>query len=1288
MSEINCNMIKKEKLTPDEDSDNLAQNMNVQNFMVHKFSNNQSYAKCIGDSSLLYPQTLSNFDKHLYMNQNSKLEGFDLSESQQQFYQFKKTSHPNLIYDSRRFSQFQFENKFHRQSEYPSSSRSINLESIEDFQRFNIDLANKSQYSIKMNAHSINQRRYQTQSMTQAKQYDSKEVVIHSQNKLHQNSYDKNKLSDNQVKGLTNQNDKRKAKKSVFVVGLENKTSHISIDQQKKKKDQNLLMRFLSIKIRNDENVHSIKYEKGIQIIKRLLSNKDSFRYRAQQKVKCFIEQLNLYYSNRNLKSKNQSITKIIGDKSDYHENQLACKLNSTKNKNQSSLKVSYKVSYQAGYFFKKFCCIMNKNLNLPLIMPTNPYLLAWDSIYLVIINSFLYIYSIYCFFGSHVKDKHLGIFFYVVFFTLALDRVIQFNTAFYEKDAIIKKRQKIIERNIFSQEFLIDLLVIATIFFKLLNQSLDSMAYNPEKQIFTYFVNCFIFLLMQRNEEKKKNLSDVITIEQNKKYLYRLFTQLQNVLLIAHISAIFMWVLYLIEEYYSLSNNWVNQANIQNSDFYEQYFYSLYWSITTLTTVGYGDIHIQNYQEAIFISIVMIIFSYVFAYSVSNIGVILQEIQKSSRQLQERLSIIQKFMNRKNVNSSLKSRVKFYLNYLASEQKNRDKHEEEQVLGLLSNKLRNEITEEINQKIINKYSLFLVNFQSKILKQVIYLMEEIIVAPNEIIFKQNDTEDQSIYFIQDGDVEIFVTDTLGQSQKVIAQITSDSVFGEISFFSGLPRTASARSLNLSTIYKINRQKFIGFLHDYPEDFQRYKMIQEQIICQNNLLCLYIKCYSCQQAGHTAINCPKSHINIDRQFQILKNNYSIFQQRKQLIRKKKRMSFHSFVKSNKQVCKNIKIKYRCFHSQAQLQYQQNQDDDHDQTSDISYDISQTSLQISDQSISQKNINTIPTIKRPSSRQVNEIINDQKIKKQVSQSLSVNIQNQEFETKKIMRSFSKNQLPELNDEQNVDQQNQNEFNCLSQKISQINNDCNLGIVTNLCKSCNQIIDQDSIMKQPNVKSQNSLSCIQMEQKSKDKYQDNINQTSKQTQICNEANEITLIKQNTYNQDGKNLKRVGIQENLTQIANQLERLLFYQKKQKSRENEALCHNDFNQIPSQVNLQPNTSNCQLNPKKNILASSLPKPEIFIQNKEIELFDSMKKFKRFFPHNNFDKVLKKLKLVSIQNSMQREQEKRQSKISKLNNQQQVQKLFASKSQLIHPTYASYGVFISNKSQLPIKFN
>jgi hypothetical protein len=68
------------------------------------------------------------------------------------------------------------------------------------------------------------------------------------------------------------------------------------------------------------------------------------------------------------------------------------------------------------------------------------------------------------------------------------------------------------------------------------------------------------------------------------------------------------------------------------------------------MITVGYGDIQPQNDLEILTCIFTMLIGCGVFAYSVNNIGSIIQDFFKEEEEIKSKLYVINKFMKRKNV--------------------------------------------------------------------------------------------------------------------------------------------------------------------------------------------------------------------------------------------------------------------------------------------------------------------------------------------------------------------------------------------------------------------------------------------------------------------------------------------------------------------------------------------------------------------------------------------------------------------------------------------------------------
>ena len=67
-------------------------------------------------------------------------------------------------------------------------------------------------------------------------------------------------------------------------------------------------------------------------------------------------------------------------------------------------------------------------------------------------------------------------------------------------------------------------------------------------------------------------------------------------------------------------------------------YLISIYWAVTTISTVGYGDISANNRSERIFCLIVMIIGVTMFTTAASTITQLMSSIDEQENKFQEKI--------------------------------------------------------------------------------------------------------------------------------------------------------------------------------------------------------------------------------------------------------------------------------------------------------------------------------------------------------------------------------------------------------------------------------------------------------------------------------------------------------------------------------------------------------------------------------------------------------------------------------------------------------------------------
>ncbi|KRX09456.1 Cyclic nucleotide-binding protein [Pseudocohnilembus persalinus] len=311
-----------------------------------------------------------------------------------------------------------------------------------------------------------------------------------------------------------------------------------------------------------------------------------------------------------------------------------------------------------------------------------------------------------------------------------------------------------------------------------------------------------------------------------------------------------------------------------------------------------------NNQIEITFTVIIMFLTVGIFGYLIGSINIILEELNKKSKNYKQELEVVNKYLRNKEVSQELQSRVRNYLEYLHRASGDMTASGEvSTVLDKLPKNLSQDIQIEVKSEYLMYFPFIYNHFSDRVLEQLIYEIEERYYVPNEIIFKQGDFEDICIFLVakgqeretisqaqqtnsiynnqfnyKEGEKQDFGKNILSYNQNQnrginMQDIQEKEVFGENCFCSGLAYPYTARSSKFSTLYCIKRSSFLKIIERYPFDYEKFCLIKDQIFL--NGISKYAKkhCFICKKE-HTEKNCNVIHYQPDKLTLIEKYEYS------------------------------------------------------------------------------------------------------------------------------------------------------------------------------------------------------------------------------------------------------------------------------------------------------------------------------------------------------------------------------------------------------------------------------
>lgn len=237
------------------------------------------------------------------------------------------------------------------------------------------------------------------------------------------------------------------------------------------------------------------------------------------------------------------------------------------------------------------------------------------------------------------------------------------------------------------------------------------------------------------------------------------------------------------------------------------EYVRAIYWAMTTLTTVGYGDIAAKTAAQMLYSAFTQLIGVGVFGFILSNVASLLSRLDAAREHHMDNLDQIETFMSSYNIPVDVKSRVRAYYHYIWREHKGRM---DRTLIERLPNKLQSELNFSINQSVIKSVP-FLKTATQDLIEDIMLALDHRVYVPGERIFRAGDPGD-SLYMIHQGAVDIQTS-----KGQLIATLGEGAVFGERALIAEGPRSANATSVTHCDVYALAKADFQKIIQAYPE---------------------------------------------------------------------------------------------------------------------------------------------------------------------------------------------------------------------------------------------------------------------------------------------------------------------------------------------------------------------------------------------------------------------------------------------------------------------------------------
>ncbi|KVH93767.1 Ankyrin repeat-containing protein [Cynara cardunculus var. scolymus] len=249
---------------------------------------------------------------------------------------------------------------------------------------------------------------------------------------------------------------------------------------------------------------------------------------------------------------------------------------------------------------------------------------------------------------------------------------------------------------------------------------------------------------------------------------------------------------------------------NFEKERVWIRYVTSMYWSITTLTTVGYGDLHAQNRREMIFVICYMLFNLGMTSYLIGNMTNLVVHGTSKTRQFRDTIQAASSFAQRNQLPVRLQDQMLAHL--CLKFRTDSEGLQQQESLDSLPKAIRSSISHFLFYSLLDKAYLFR-GVSNDLLFQLVSEMKAEYFPPKEDVILQNEAPT---------DFYVLVTGAV-----VVGEAKTGELCGEIGVLCYRPQLFTVRTKRLSQLLRLNRTTFLSIIQANVGDGTHLKDIDD-----------------------------------------------------------------------------------------------------------------------------------------------------------------------------------------------------------------------------------------------------------------------------------------------------------------------------------------------------------------------------------------------------------------------------------------------------------------------------